>query len=145
MKNIESIIEEMYVDLSKSLGIDVILNNGVYNSIKYFGPQLKDRKCLINETIGGNYFLGLFKNIPYNPIKSTNIIYCDNESAIMLQYQRKYSSHLSNFEYYENEITLFCLVESFWPKEIKFHFGLQKFGISYSFLFFYITRGANCL
>lgn len=138
MKNIESIIEEMYVDLSKSLGIDVIHNNGKFNSIKYFGPQLKDRKCLINETIGGYYFLGLFKNIPIDPIQNTNIIYCDNESAIMLQHQKRRS--LSNFEYYEKEITLFCIVESFWPKKINFTSDFKSLGLAILSSFFILPE-----
>lgn len=132
MKNIESLTEEMYVDLCKSLHINLELGDG-YNSIKYFGPQLKNRKFFINEIVGGYYFLSFFeffKEISYNPEREVNMIYSENESAIMFKRERKYSSYKSNFEYWENELTLFCMIESVLPKGTYYNSEFKKRGFA---------------
>lgn len=132
MKNIESVIEEMYVDLCKSLHIKLELEDG-YNSIKYFGPQLKNRKFLINEIVGGYYFLSFFeffKEISYDPHREINIIYSENESAIMFKRERKYASYKSNFEYWKNELTLFCMIESVLPKGTNYNSEFKKRGFA---------------
>lgn len=118
---VERTSDEIYNDICDSLHVDS--NNPFkgygYNLIKYFGPQLKNRKFLINDITGGYYFLGVLKK---NNTRAQRIIYEDNQSAIMFTHHHRSNSALIRDPLQVLDsygITLFHLIEGGLPKGIN--------------------------